>query len=80
MEVMINMTYDQVLSLVKQMPRQMKIKLTDELEKDTVGSQLKSLLKAFQTDELSLDTIDNEVEIVRQQIYDRKKLENKGCI
>ena len=51
----INITYDQILSLEK---------------------QLSLLLNTFHTDELSLDTIDKEVEIVRQQIYDRKKLDN----
>ena len=78
MEVLVNMTYDQILSLVKQMPLQMKIKLTDELEKETIGKQLNSLLKAFKTDELCLETIDKEVEIVRQQIYE-KELENQSC-
>jgi len=72
----INITYDQILSLVKQLPRQQKIRLTKELEKESIGTQLSSLLNAFHTDELSLDTIDKEVEIVRQQIYDRKKLDN----
>jgi len=33
------------------------------------------LLNAFRTGELSLDTIDEEVEIVRQQIYDNKRKE-----
>lgn len=72
----INITYDQILSLVKQLPRQQKIRLTKELEKESIDTQLSLLLNAFHTDELSLDTIDKEVEIVRQQIYDRKKLDN----
>jgi len=76
----INITYDQILSLVKQLPRQQKIKLTKELEKESINTQLSSLLNAFHTDELSLDTIDKEVEIVRQQIYERKKLENQSCL
>ena len=71
-----NLTYDQVLWQVMQLPRQQKIKLTEELEKESIGTQLSSLLNAFYTDELSLDTIDKEVEIVRQQIYDRKRFEN----
>ena len=75
----INITYDQILSLAKQLPRQQKIKLTKELKKESIDTQLSSLLNAFHTDELSLDTIDKEVEIVRQQIYERKKLENQSC-
>jgi len=72
----INITYDQILSLVKQLPRQQKIELSKELEKESIDAQLSSLLNAFHTDELSLTTIDKETEIVRQQIYDRKKLKN----
>ena len=76
MEAVVNITYDQILSLVKQLPRQQKIRLSAELEKESIGNQLSALLFAFNTDELSLDTIDEEVEIVRQQIYERKKIEN----
>ena len=75
-----NITYDQVLSLVRQLPRQQKIKLTKELEKESISTQLSSLLSAFHTDELSLEMIDNEVETVRQQIYESKKLENQSSL
>jgi len=74
----INVTYNQILSLVKQLPRQQKIKLSKELEKEGIDSQLSSLLNAFRTNELSLETIDKEVEIVRQQIYDRRKAKKQS--
>ena len=80
MEAVVNITYDQVLSLVKQMPLQQKIRLTKDLERESIGTQLSSLLNTFRTDELDLDTIDTETEIVRQQIYNRKKFENQGYI
>jgi predicted DNA-binding protein YlxM (UPF0122 family) len=73
MEMLANITFEQVLSLVRQLPIQQKIKLSEELEKDSIGTQLSLLLKTFHTDELSLDTVDKEVEIVRQQIYDSQK-------
>ena len=76
MDAIISLTYNQVLSLVKQLPQQQKIKLTKELEKESIGTELSLLLNTFRTGELSLDTIDEEVEIVRQQIYDNKKIEN----
>ena len=76
MEAVVNLTYDQVFSLVRQLPQQQKIRLGEELEKESIGTQLSSLLSTFYTNELSLDTIDREVEIVRQQIYDRRKVEN----
>jgi len=76
----INVTYDQILSLVKQLSRQEKIKLSKELEKESIDTQLSSLLSAFQTDELSLETVDKETEIVRRQIYNRKKHENQSYL
>jgi len=69
----VDITFDQVLALVKQLPRKEKIKLTKELEKEGIDSKLSSLLKDFRTKELSLDTITKEVEIVRQEIYERNK-------
>ena len=80
MEVVEDVRYDQVLSLVKQLPLRQKIRLSKELEKESIGTKLSSLLNAFYTDELSLETIDTETEIVRQQIYDRKKLENQSYL
>jgi predicted DNA-binding protein YlxM (UPF0122 family) len=72
----VNITYEQILSLVKQLPKQQKIRLSKELERDDVGTGLSELLKSLRTDELSLDTINEEVEIVRQQIYDCQKVES----
>ena len=69
----VDITFDQVLALVKQLPIQEKIKLTKELEKEGIESKLISLLKNFRTKKLSLDTITKEVEIVRQRIYESKK-------
>ena len=69
----IDLTFDQIFALVKQLPRQEKIKLTKELEKESIEFKLKSVLKSFKTDDLSLDTINQEVEIVRQQYYEDQK-------
>lgn len=69
----LNLTYDQVLSLVKQLPQEEKIMLSKELEKEGFGEQLGQLLKVFKTDELSEETINEEVEIVRKQRYDSRK-------
>jgi hypothetical protein len=69
----IDFTFNQVLNLVMQLPTKEKIKLSKELEKEGIKSKLSNLLKTFKTDELSLETINEEVEIVRQQIYDEQK-------
>ena len=69
----IDITYDQILSLVRQLPIKEKIKLTRELEKEGIDTKLSELLKIFKTKELGLNVINEEVEIVRQQIYESKK-------
>ena len=69
----VDITFDQVLALVRQLPTKEKIKLSKELEKEGIETKLSGLLKTFRTKELGLDTINNEVEIVRKQMYDNKK-------
>lgn len=64
----IDLTFDQILTVVRQLPKQQKIRLSKELEKDAIDSQLTRLLKIFRTKELDLKTITEEVEIVRQEI------------
>jgi hypothetical protein len=66
----LEVTFDQVLELVKKLPRQEKIRLTKELEKEGIETRLSSLLETFRTKGLSLKTINEEVEIVRQKIYE----------
>jgi predicted DNA-binding protein YlxM (UPF0122 family) len=66
------LTFDQILSLVKQLSNSEKLLLSKELEKETLNNKLTELLEIFQTDELSLEEITEEVKIVRSQIYDRK--------
>ncbi len=69
----IDISYDQVLSLVKQLPNKDKIKLSKELEKEGIESKLARILNSFKTKELSLATINKEAEIVRKQIYESQK-------
>lgn len=69
----IDLTFEQILSLIKQLPRKQKLKLTKELEKEAIDIKLSRLLKTFKADDLDLDTITTEVESVRQDIYDKQK-------
>jgi hypothetical protein len=62
------------------LPRQQKIRLAKELEKESINIRLSSLLEAFYTDELSLDVIDEEVESIRQSMYERRQSANPGNI
>ena len=69
----IDITFNQILSIVLQLPKQQKLKLTKELEKEVIDSKLSLLLKTFRAKELDIKTITDEVEIVRQEIYDKQK-------
>jgi predicted DNA-binding protein YlxM (UPF0122 family) len=62
----------QILDLVKQLPKSDKMRLSKELEKDTLDQTLTQLLETFKTDELSLETITEEVETVRKEIYEQQ--------
>lgn len=69
----VDVTFDQLLSMVRQLSRQQKLKLTKELEKEAIDSKLSRLLKTFRTKDLDLKTISREAESVRQEIYARQK-------
>ena len=64
---------DQILKLVRQLPKKDRIRLSKELERDIINAKLTSLMKAFRTDRLDQDTIDKEVEIVRTELYAKSK-------
>lgn len=67
-----NLSFSQILELVRNLPGDQKIKISQELEKETIGSKLTELLSAFRTDQLSMDEITAEVEQVRQDLYDKR--------
>ncbi|HAV54419.1 MAG TPA: hypothetical protein DCX41_05740 [Aequorivita sp.] len=69
----IEITFEQILALIKSLPKKERIKISKELEREIIDSKLSKLLETFKTDELSLETIDAEVEKVRQDIYDEQK-------
>lgn len=69
-------TFEQILTLVKQLPHPQKLLLSKELEKETLNARLTELLESFQTDEIFLETITEEVEAVRAEIYARKTRSN----
>ncbi len=71
--VQLDLTFEQVLSVVKQLPKEQQVQLTKELEKEVIGDKLSRLLRSFRTNDLSLETINEEVEHVRKEIYDREK-------
>ena len=68
----VDLTFDQVLDIVKQLPPQQKLLLTEALEKEAVNNRLSRLLQSFRTDELDWDTLTQEVESVRQELYEKQ--------
>jgi len=72
METNMNLSFSQILELVRNLPGEQKIMISQELERETIGSKLTELLTAFRTDKLSMNDITSEVEKVRQDIYDKR--------
>lgn len=69
----IDLTFEQVISIVKQLSTKQKLELSKELEKEAINCKLSLLLKTFKSDEIDLNVVNEEVESVRQEIYDNKK-------
>lgn len=61
--------FDQVLEIVQKLSDQEKSQLNQILTQDLINKKLSGFLEDFKTDELSLELIDQEVEIVRSEIY-----------
>lgn len=72
MEANLKLSFSQILELVRNLSSEQKIKISQELEKETIGSKLTELLTAFRTDNLSMSEITAEVEKVRQDLYDKR--------
>lgn len=72
MEANMNLSFSQILQIVRDLPGEQKIKISQELEKETIGSKLTELLSVFQTDKLSMNDITSEVEKVRQDLYAKR--------
>lgn len=73
----IHLNCNQILELVQQLSDEDKLELSRALAAEVRGIKLKRLLDALKTDEISQADIDSEVEIVRQEIYE-KRLRNKN--
>ena len=69
----ISLNFEQILELVKQLPPGDKLRLSEELAKETANKKLTELLEIFKTDELDIETINEEVEAVRTEIYEQSK-------
>ena len=71
----INLSYNQILGLIEQLPAKSRLRLGRTLTKNATKDELRRLLDSFQTDEISEEDILNEVKQVRKERYERKKEE-----
>lgn len=69
----IELDYSQILQLIRQLPLPEKKKLTQELFRESVSSELNYFLNKFKTDELSEEDILAEVESVRRDRHAQKE-------
>ena len=65
----VQLKFNQIVEIVRQLPINEKIKLSKELEKDAVNTTLTRLLKSFKTNDLTEDVIAMESDIVRKSLY-----------
>ncbi|WP_106484665.1 hypothetical protein [Bacteroides sp. Marseille-P3684] len=79
MDAVLNLNYNQILSLVKQLPTRMQLRLGRILTKDATEAELEYFLETFKTDELSEEDILAEVKQVRKERYARRKKEAGHC-
>ena len=69
----IELNYNQILDLVRQLPIREKKKLTEDLLRESKSSELSYFLNKFKTDDLTDEDILSEVEAVRSERYAKKK-------
>jgi hypothetical protein len=68
----LSLDFEQILSLVRQLPSVEQDKIRQEIEKANREQKLNSFLTDFHTDEISLAEITAEVEAVRGEIYSQR--------
>lgn len=69
----IRLNYNQILDLAKQLSDEDKLQLNRELAVEVKRIKLKQLLESFKNDDISLEEINNEVESVRQELYEKRQ-------
>lgn len=75
MEAVLNLSYNQILNLVEQLPSRSKLKLGRTLTQQATKAELEHFLEAFRTDEITEEDILAEVKQVRKERYERRQKE-----
>ena len=69
MNATIDISYNQVLSLLQQMPIRSQLRV---LTRQTIRAELNQFLETFRTDEISEEDILEEVKAVRRKLHAKK--------
>ncbi|MBC8526340.1 MAG: hypothetical protein ISS28_01875 [Candidatus Cloacimonetes bacterium] len=69
----LQLNYQQIITLIRQLKYEDKVNILKELKKSTFKKRFKKLLYSLKTNELPLNEITKEVEAVRMQRYEKRK-------
>jgi len=72
MNATINISYNQMLYLIQQMPVRTQLRLGKALTRQNIRAELNHFLGVFRTDEISEEDIMAEVKTVRRERYAKK--------
>jgi hypothetical protein len=72
MNATIDISYNQVLLLLQQMPIRSQLRIGKALTRQTIRTELNQFLKTFRTDEISEEDILAEVKAVRHKLHAKK--------
>ena len=72
MNATIDISYNQVLILLQQMPVRSQLRLGRALTRQNIRKELNAFLETFRTDEISDEEILEEVKAVRRERYAKK--------
>ncbi|MBQ9666818.1 MAG: hypothetical protein IJV33_10160 [Bacteroidaceae bacterium] len=72
MNATIDISYNQILTLIQQMPVRSQLRLGKALTRQNIRTELTHFLETFRTDEISEEDILAEVKAVRQTRYAKK--------
>ena len=73
MEAVLNLSYNQIVSLVKQLPTRTQLRLGRILTKEATQAEMEHFLNVFKTDNISEEDILTEVKQVRKERYARQQ-------
>ena len=73
MNAVLNLSYNQIVSLVKQLPTRTQLRLGRVLTKEATQAEMEHFLNVFKTDNISEEDILTEVKQVRKERYARQQ-------